>query len=332
MLTYEEFKEEMVRSILDYLPEEYAACHVSIERVIKNNDSVNDGLLIRREDTGISPNIYLEHFYEEYECGRSFEKICRQIADIRVESDCRNELDVSMLMDFSVVRDHIYVSLINTARNKALLNTRPSRSFFDLSLIFYIDLTELPIGFSRPGLLSIPLTYDLINKYKVTEDEIYDIAMKNLFKVKPVCNYMHEYLVDLLVEKLKENQLSGEEFGRLIRDIENDKCPDFMYLTNETRIRGSAMMLNPDNLLKASEKMGGDFYILPSSVHELILISVSSKMCVTDMLRMVEDVNRNTVTKEDFLSNNVYYYSCSTGVVSLVKADSDPAYYEDCQM
>lgn len=322
MLTYEEFKDEMVRSILDYLPEEYSDCLVSIERVIKNNDSVNDGLLIRKCKEGISPNIYLEPFYEEYEGGRSLEKICRQIADIRVESECSAGVNISLLMDFEAVKDHILVSLINTECNSVLLQSRPNRSFFDLSMIFYIDLSNLQVGFNKPGLLSIPLTYELIEKYDVSEEEIYEIAICNLMKMKPVCNYMHEYLIELIVDKTKQNQLSFQEFDRLVDDLENRKNYDIMYLTNESRIRGSALMLNPSNLEIAAEKIGGDFYIIPSSVHELILISTSTHMSIKDLLEMVNDVNSKNVAKEDFLSNNMYFYSSSSRILSLVTANS----------
>ena len=83
-----------------------------------------------------------------------------------------------------------------------------------------------------------------------------------------------------------------------------------MYvLTNSTGSLGAAALFYPDVKEKAAELMGSDYYILPSSVHEVILVPDNPSIDAKDLCKMVKEANRTVVEEKDILSDNVYHYS-----------------------
>lgn len=318
MLTYEEFKEAIRNEILDYMPAEYG--EVSIENVIKNNDSVNDGLLIKRANECISPTIYLRQFYSEYYQGSSIEAICRRIADIRLKTEVKQTFDAQLLLDFDFVKSHIRPALVNKKQNSKLLLNRPHRELMDLAVTYYVDLSNISMGINKNGAMSMAITYEIMEKYGCSEEDLYEISTGNLSLDKPVINYIHDYLYGMLYDKAMQNEISEEDFDRLIETSEFERSYEIMYLTNEKKFRGSSLILDSEALKVVAEKIGGDYFILPSSIHELIMVKSGCRMNVTELHDMVIDINSSSVAVEDFLSNSVYYYSRDTHELSLAIA------------
>ena len=83
-----------------------------------------------------------------------------------------------------------------------------------------------------------------------------------------------------------------------------------MYvLTNSTGSLGASALFYPDVKEKAAELLGSDFYILPSSCHEVILVPDSTDIKAQDLCDMVKQANRSVVEDKDILSDNVLHYS-----------------------
>lgn len=85
MKSYSEFMEYIKENVTDYLPERFEEAEISIQQVVKNNDVVLDGLSIRNPDSNISPNIYLNPLYEQYQKGRNLDELVSGIADTYIE-------------------------------------------------------------------------------------------------------------------------------------------------------------------------------------------------------------------------------------------------------
>jgi hypothetical protein len=78
-------------------------------------------------------------------------------------------------------------------------------------------------------------------------------------------------------------------------------------------------MLDEDALKEAAELYGGDFMILPSSIHEILLLPVrDEKEEIEELAATVREVNDTKVAPDEILSFHVYRYSCMTGTVSIV--------------
>lgn len=319
MLSYEEFKEEILEEILDYLPRKYSDCDVNFEQVMKNNGMINDGLVIRCKDNNISPTIYVRSFYDDYASGVPIENILQQIAEVRVHADMRNNIDIAKVLDWNFVKNQVYFSLINRERNNEYLSDRPYRDFLDLAIIYYIDISELGLGIPcDTGRMNLVITNDILESFRISEDELYECAKNNMYSLTPFCQYIHDLMIDNIANRLDSGCLGDEEARSIASQVFTGRNFDVMLLTNEHKCRGSGMILNSDVMKDIADKFDSDFYIIPSSIHEVLLVSTNSPISKTDIFQMVHEVNYQTVSDEEFLSNNLYFYDSDEETTFLV--------------
>ena len=78
-----------------------------------------------------------------------------------------------------------------------------------------------------------------------------------------------------------------------------------VIVTNRSGIYGAASVLA---IAEQAEEQIGAFYMLPSSVHEVLLLPESMGISYEEAALMVQEVNSSEVGPEDFLSDTVYRY------------------------
>ena len=309
MMDFEEFKASVAEQIKDYLPEQYADASVTIQDVTKNNDQQLSGLMIRTEDNNIAPNIYLEQFYEQYTDGRDMENILQNIADIRVSHEMEQGFDISKITDFDQVKDHIICKLVNAEMNQDYLVDKPFTPVEDLAVIYAIDL-----GGNESGHMTAPITNNLLQQYGITEQELHDIAIHNLAESQIEFKTMRDVLVDMM---FPEGIQEGDPRAFMLPPEEEK--PSMYVLSNSDKLNGAAAILDSKTMEDISEKLGGDFIVLPSSIHEVIVLPVNEDMDRQTLEAMVQDVNAGQVAPEERLSDHVYMYDSQAK--ELVRAD-----------
>ena len=300
MMDFEEFKAEIVDSIKDHLPEKYADAEVSLQDVTKNNDRQLTGLLIRTEDSNITPTIYLESFFEQYQDGKDINDILDNLADIRQKSEISQGFDANQLTDLDMVKDHIICKLVNADMNQEYLANKPHTMVEDLAVMYAVDLGNDGDG---TGHMSAPITYHLLDEYGITVEELHNIAMQNLSE----SNIEFKTMRDVLVEMMFPDGIDESDPRAMMLPPE-EEIPSMYVLTNEDKINGAVAVLDPKTMEEISEKVGGDFYVLPSSLHEVIILPDSPDMDRATLENMVRDINAGQVAPEDRLSDNVYMY------------------------
>lgn len=289
MLNYEEFKDAVASQIKDYLPVEYANSDVTIHSVLKNNATRLDGLSIKKPESNICPNIYLNQYYTDYEDGRDIDDILSDIAHVRQMNDAPADLDVSAITDFSRIKDKIAAKLINTNQNREYLEDKPHTDIADLSAVYYIDLCSDSLGN-----MTTVITDSLLAQYDITLEKLHEIAIQNMVTKARFCN-MFEILSELMSDSLPQDEF----------------CPadNMMFvLTNESKLNGAAMILCPETMDKIAELVGSSYYILPSSIHETLVVPFSDGMNVEELKNMVHEVNSTQLSADEILSDNVYIY------------------------
>ena len=289
MLNYEEFKDTIASQIKDYLPVEYSDSEVSINSVLKNNSAKLDGLIIKKPESHICPNIYLNQYYADYEDGREIDDILSDIVHVRQMTDAPADLDVSAITDFNRIRDKIAAKLINTYQNREYLEDKPHTDIADLSAVYYIDLRSDSLGN-----MTTVITDSLLAQYGITLEKLHEIAIQNMVTKARFCN-MFEILSELMSDSLPQDEF----------------CPadNMMFvLTNESKLNGAAMLLCPETMDKIAELVGSSYYILPSSIHETLVVPFSDGMNVEELKNMVHEVNSTQLSADEILSDNVYIY------------------------
>lgn len=292
-MNFEEFKNEVKENILAHLPEKYEGADVSISEVVKNNDNHLFGLSIKREDSNISPNIYLESFFEDYENGKPMDEILDELASIREKHDVELDFDFNEILDIDKVRDNIACRLVGMENNEQFLSDRPYDKVSDLAVIYCIKLDQMEGG-------SVPITNQLLKNLGISHKELHDIAMENLQKEDLSFKSMREVLLGMAGRIGMPEELLGDPGSEL---------DEAMYiLSNKEYVNGAVAVLNTNMMDKVAEKFGGDVVVLPSSTHELIILKMMDDFDRATLEDMVRSVNATEVRPEERLSDNVYVY------------------------
>lgn len=193
--------------------------------------------------------------------------------------------------DYKRARSHICYKLINFEMNRKLLKNVPYIPYLDLAVVFYYRLDEEILNGANFLVHNCNL-----ESWGITLQEIYDDAHKNTSRRLPFTFQGMEALI---------RQMTGEDdflsFGL-------QKKEQMYILTNEEKYYGAAVILYPHVLSHISRLLHSNFFVLPSSIHECILVPDSGQFTKKELETMVREVNETQVEDEEVLSQNVYYY------------------------
>lgn len=199
-------------------------------------------------------------------------------------------------------------NVIPIIRNKQVLEDLPKDNIFvskeELVVLFCI---EIPMQIER-GVGLIQVTDKIIDLWGMDTQEVYETALKNMQER----NYIKIYTMDSVINSL----LFGTEKEEISKEVLEKMQNPFLAMTSVNYMNGSAGILDTDKLQEISEAIGQDLYILPSSIHECLLLPKSEKT-VQELKEMVQEVNRHEVEPEEWLSDNVYEYSAATKEITI---------------
>lgn len=308
MMDFDEFKEKVKDNIKNYLPMQYEKANVSLQSVVKNNDVQLTGLMIRQEENNIAPFIYLDHYYEQYQNGMELPDIMKDIAELRVSSEQSVKLDISRITDFNQVKDNIICKLINGDMNEEYLADKPYTQIEDMAVIYVIDL-----GSGAEGHMSSPITYDLMKRYGVDTQMLHEIAIHNLAKSEIVFKSMKDALMEIMFpDGVPEEDPLAEILSA------EDEIPMYV-LSNAEKLNGAASVLDKDTMETISEMLGGDFVVIPSSIHEVIILPMDDNVDKDELEGIIREVNTGQVAPEERLSYHAYQYD--SGKHALMRMD-----------
>ncbi|HOO27598.1 MAG TPA: DUF5688 family protein [Lachnospiraceae bacterium] len=292
-MEYQEFLEKVKNETGQYLGEEFT---VAIHQVLKNNAVSLYGLVITEKEQNISPTIYMEPFFRQLMEGADFEDIFKEILQVYEESRLKENMDVSFFTDYSQVRELLFLKLINYAANTELLKLVPHTRFLDLAIVPYCFVKNIAVGEA-----SILVYHSHMEMWKIEERELMLEAKKNTREI------MGSEIMAL--KELVEEAGCCEELPAGKEGEETE-----MYvLSNRYKLNGAICMTYPDVLDAFSEKTGKNLYVLPSSIHEVILIPASGMYELDRLSEMVHEVNMTQVEQEELLSDHAYYYEKNIG-------------------
>jgi hypothetical protein len=262
----------------------------------RNNGVVKHGLSILTRYVNLSPCIYLDEFYSRYLYGTmTIDEIADAVIGIYNENSLKTNWDIKEFIDYGRVRKNLRFRLINTEKNTEILKTLPHREFLDLSLIYTVEFSyEKEFG-------SIWVRNEHANMWAVDEKELFDQAKENM---ESADESMLEDIENLLTRMKNDSGLEWE----------GDFNTPMYILSNKKRLYGAIQMLDKNALREAANLLGEEFMILPSSVHEIILVPVpEDEDGISNLLKTVREVNNTQLDFKEILSYHVYRYSRKTG-------------------
>lgn len=288
-MTYYQFIHEVEIKVKKEVGENIS---VYIHSTVKNNGTRRHGLTFAEKGINIFPTIYLEEYYQRFKDEGSVENIARDILRLYSEVRFKRCFEGGFLKDFRQIREKIVYRLVNREANRELLLEAPYEEYLDLAVVYYV-LLEV----NDYGTASLMIRNEHLKMWNVTEKEISRQAHRNTRRLLPYeIRTMGVLLEELSI--LEEDEERGEDEGK-----------DIMYvLSNRIRSYGAAALLYEGRLEGIGACLEENYYVLPSSVHEVIIVPESAAPGKKALDLLVREVNEIHVDPEEQLSNHAYYY------------------------
>lgn len=278
-----------------------------IREVTKNNGICLHGLLILTQARTVVPTIYLERFLEAYESGTPFEKVVCRLLDIYKRDAPTGDINIDFFRSYEAVKERICYRLIGRRGNEDLLEKIAHVDFLDMAICFYYAYHDKTLG---DGTILIYGSH--VEMWNTCTEELLRLAGENTPRIFPwECCGINEIL--------RAAERTDEDTGAFsLREEKEAGCPEIpmRVLGNHKRFYGAACILYPGILEEIAGEMG-DFYIIPSSVHEMILLKDTGNESAADLQLIICEVNSTQVAPEEVLTNTLYRYDSAEKKVAI---------------
>lgn len=270
--------------------------HISIHEVLKTNIKL-DGLTILQEGSNIAPTIYLDSFYRDLVNGIPLDDVVNEILRTYYESEiCPWNFDITAIRDFNCIKDKLYVGLINRHSNKELLRDIPHLLFLD----DFAVTVRCAVDMTAEGTASFLVQSNHLKMWQIEQEYLISYAIQNTRKLLGV----DLVPMESIIQKISPEMAGCDDFS----------CPPLWVMTNKRQSAGAATVLFDDILRNFAQKHG-NFYVIFSSVHEVLLMPTPDNSDINTITRMNQEVNATQVQPNEILGTKAYYYCKDRGFV-----------------
>lgn len=315
-MDYELFLQLVKEGLEERLGEDYL---VTLRAIPKNNGIVRDGISVCRRYDQIAPTIYLNEFFQEIENGRPIQEVLNTIHQLYLENPGLPYLDSRVLASYQEIKNRIVYKLINTQANRAMLNYLPHMPFHDMSMVCYLLMEQ-----REQGYVTALIHKDHVQTWKIREKDLFLTALENTPRllpptIQPMSNVLKQLAQEALGESYQEETLDALLEAADRQRMESQPVfPTLYVLSNPVGVNGAACMTYPHVIKDFSQQLNQDILILPSSIHEVLLVADCENYNYEDMSLLVKDINETEVSVEDRLSNQIYRYCRETDQITVV--------------
>lgn len=281
MMNFDEFTEYAKAHIGEFLPPEYAAADIRVDEVQKMNERYT-GMTVRLEEKASAPVINMEMFYQQYQDDRPISNVMQDMAGI-VQMEPPASIDINVMKDYEQVKDKLFIRLNSQEGHDQIMADSPHRIEADLLMTYHI---YIPDRDGDGGFMSARITNDMMKEFGISQEQLHQDAIAST-----------EHILHPRVQSMME-ALTG---------IPEDD-PKMMVVTNEQGVLGASALFCSGIMDKAAEQMKGNYFVLPSSIHEMLVVPDNGDFNRADLESMVKEANRTVVDPGDRLSDAVYHY------------------------
>ena len=318
-MKYELFTEELTECIINMAePGE----EVTVRKILKNNDTAFDSVTVKQPGCNMTPTLYFQDLKRSFDEGMQMDELARSVLSFsRTGSGVWPAEDFDP-GDYSYFRDKVMFRLVSSDRNRQYLRHRPHRGRLDLEIVYYY---QCRIGKESMGTISIG--DEDLNRWGISEEEIYRDALRNTPILNPpvICP-----ITDLLNSFTDPDGMP--DLGAPVRDADPDEGVDIglpvyepdlygnapvplLVLTNESKYCGAACMLYEGLLRDLSDEIRSDLFIIPSSIHEVLLLPDEGEFSEEELSALVCEINAHFINPSEILSDHVYRFKHLSGIL-----------------
>ncbi len=288
-MDYKKYKESLKDKVQEQLGENVSVYYTEI---VKNNNVKKEALVLQTKGEKTRPIIYIDSLLKTYACTGNIEESKNTVLEIYKRRD-------DVLADWNgfgweQVKPYVRIRLVRMEGNEEYLKDRPYKKVLDLAIIFVVLLNE------KEGEIAAQVSWTQTETWGIDTEELYRTAMDNLRKEE----FSITDMTSLFPAELVEVMPMGI---------------DVYIFSTKNRIQGARAMLRVGMLKKFADEKRCNLFILPSSVHEVLLICDEKGICVEGLKAIVRDINSNSdvIEEEEVLSDSVYYYDRGEGEIRI---------------
>ena len=304
-MDFNEFKEQFTEDVKQGLADAGIEAKVSTNTVEKMNESY-EAITVTPEGSNVGVNVNMEKFFGAYENGTDYEAVVGKAIGV-IEGGFANQptVDVSALTDYDQMKDKLIMEVVSAEANADMLDKVPHKDMEDMAVVYRFEIDS-----NDDGRVTILVTNQLIETMGVTPEQLHADAMENAPELKPaVIKGMSEVMAEMMGVSTEDLAMMG---------MPMDPADEQMFVASvPDKIHGAGVLAYQDFMDQAAERVGGDFFILPSSIHEVLIVPDNGNMSLSDLEAMVKEVNATQVAPEDKLTDSVYHYDSQAKVFEL---------------
>ncbi|MBR3167026.1 MAG: hypothetical protein IKF16_12745, partial [Lachnospiraceae bacterium] len=303
-MDYEQFLEQ----VKEDLQERFPYMNVEIRSVEKLQGESYTGISITPEGSNAGATMNLHSQYEMLQDGVPLAIVKERIGNLAADAiDQIPQVDASTLSDYEQMKHTLIMQAVPVEPNRALLETIPHRTLDDIAIVYRFQLEHRDSADA-----TVLVTNQMLANYGITAEQL----MADAAVSAPQRNPLSIRSLGEVLAEMSGGMFSPEEMG----------VPPLMVATVPGAVNGAGVMGYPDFFQEAAEKVGGSFFVLPSSVHEILLLADDGSMSARELSAMVSAVNSQEVRPEEQLGSEAYHYDAQAQIFE--KASS----YEDRMM
>lgn len=312
------FVEEVQKKVKEQLPEELKDAAVTTTQVEKLNGNYT-GLTIRQDNDPIAATHNLDKYFEDYQNGRPMDDIVGSLVSYAgQEAEMKPKVEMSMLTNYEEAKEQLFIRVSSAERNADMLQNVPHKNVEDMAITYHIMVNH-----DSNGLASGIVNENLMERFGVSLDQLHDDAVKNTPNLFPTHFQSMESVMREMISTDMRNQGMDEAdiqdtLDMMLSNV--GESPELYVLTNDQKLHGAATLFYPETMDMVAEQMKGDYFILPSSTHEVLVMPDDGCVNAQELKAMVTEVNDTQVAPEDILTYEVYHYDATEKVFE--KAES----------
>ena len=274
-------KEEMKarEKRLNAILKNHGICVEWIESV-KNNQTL-DGYVIKKEGESLSPILYYTPTW--------YEKTDFEVVEFLI-SFCNKEIEFDMQKYFnrSYVLSHVKPMIIGSDNQSKIEQT--NLIYYEKEDFVILCYIEVDVNGDEG---TIKITDFLCEYIGVTKEELIKHAFMNLENDVHIMN-MNEILKKLGVEAALDKPM--------------EVSSEIYVVTNKKIDKGAVSILLKSVYEEIAAILGPKFIVLPSSIHECLVVAYNQEENLSTFTEMVKSVNITHVQPDEKLADQAYLY------------------------
>lgn len=285
----EEFYQRIADKVKDYLPAVLQDVQITVEKIYKP-EGIKTGLLVKSPAKNAAPVVYADDAYQAY-INRDLPEsvvlsnVAEHIVSAIQQTD-QLEINTAFLSDFKTCSGMIQPELLNKKQNISFLNVYAyTYEKLDCIATYVMQLNDS---------MKLRVTNSMMESWGISKDFLRQTAILN----------MPDPVIQPLLKVMED------KFGIPMEGTGETPDIGLYVLTNQQFCYGAAEMMRPEVLELIGETLKGDYFILPSSIHEVLCLKDNGEMPVEALRQMVCEINQTQVEPADRLSDAIGYYSC----------------------